>query len=212
MTTLRVERANDMALNVTWDREVWLYLPAEFPHGPYPDEDAWIATILKAHRQARWNRQQRRWLEEYLRGLRANNRVGAHRFAYFVDLRKVLLSVDVFEGPHDPHSTLHDITGSDGIDTDARPPVVVDIVAQGLGPGTRVERALTVPMTTHERIGPGDGATEVIVMVFWVFRSEEADVVITATKSDPAVLAAALPDIEALIDGIAVEPDEEETP
>lgn len=195
-------------MRVTWDREVWLYLPLEFPHGPYPNEDAWIATILKAYRRAGWNRRQRQWLEEYLRGLRANNVVGAHRFAYFVDPRRTLVSVDVFEQPHDPDTTLHDITGSDGIDTDAEPAVVVDVVAQGLGPGTRVERALTVPITTHERIGTEDGPTEVIIMVFWVFRSQAADVVITVTKSDRAVLAAALPDIETLIDGIAVESDE----
>jgi len=194
-----------MALKVTWDREVWLYLPLKFPYGPYPDENSWIATIVGAYRRARWNRKQRQWLEEYLRGLRANNRVGAHRFAYFADPLRILLALDVYEGPHDPHTTLHDITGSDGVDTDARPPVVVDVVAQGLGPGTRVERALTVPITTHERIGTGDGPTEVITMVFWVFRSEAADVVITATKSDPAVLASALPDVERLIDGITVD-------
>jgi hypothetical protein len=197
-----------MVLKITWDREVWLYLPLEFPHSAYADEDAWLATIMAAYRRAGWSRKQRQWLEDYLRGLRANNRVGAHRFAYMVDPLRLLVSVDVFEGPHDPHLTLHDITGSDGVDTDARPPVVVEMVAPGLGPGTRVERALTVPITTHERIGTGDGPTELITMVFWVFRSQTADVLVTATKSDPAVLVAVMPAIEALIDGITVQPVE----
>lgn len=201
-----------MALRITWDRELWLYLPLEFPHGPYLDEDTWIATISDAHRRAGWKRGQREWLADYLRGLRANNRAGAHRFAYLADPRRILISVDVHEAPADPDATLHDITGSDGVDSDARPPVVVDVVAQGLGPGVRVERALTVPLTTHERLGEGQGPTEVIVMVFWVFRSDAADVVITATKSDPAVLASVMPEIEALIDGIVVELDPADDP
>lgn len=194
-----------MPLRMTWDRALWLYLPVEFPWGEYATEDAWIARVTDSFAKARWKRRDLGDLALYLRGLRANNRAGAHRFAWLADPRRVLASVDVFEVPHDPHVTLHEITGSDGVETDARPPVVVDVVAAGLGPGTRVERAMTVPITTNERIGSGTGPTEVILMVFWVFRSEAADIFVTTTSKDPATLATLMPEIERLIDGIELE-------
>lgn len=197
-----------MPLRVTWDRALWLYLPVEFPWNEHPTEAAWIASVVDAFRRAKWKRRDLAELAAYLEGLRANNRVGAHRFAWLADPRRVSASVDIHELPHDPETTLDDITGSDGVDTDVRPAVVVEVEAAGLGPGHRVERALRVPITTQERLGTGDGPTEVILMVFWVFRTPQSDVVATVTSKDPAKLAMLMPDIERLIDGVVVEPDE----
>lgn len=199
-----------MPLRVTWDRGLWLYLPVEFPWQDYPTEAAWISTVVGAFRRAKWKRRELADLALYLEGLRANNRVGAHRFAWLADPRRVLQAIDIHETPHDPDLTLHDVTGSDGIASDARDAVVSEVVAAGLGPGHRVERALRVPITTHERLGPGDGPTEVILMVFWMFRSRHSDVVVTVTSKDPIKLATLMPEIERLIDGVVIEPEEAE--
>ncbi|MCR2813177.1 hypothetical protein [Microbacterium sp. zg.Y1084] len=193
-----------MTLLIDWDRERWLYVPGAFPWHVYPDEDAWVDTIAGAFGRASWTDAETGWLGDYLRGLRANNQAGAHRFAWLVDPRTLLVSVDVFDLPPDPSATLHDLTGSDGTAADAREPLVVDIVAAGLGPGTRVERVLRVPHTTAESLGPPQD--ELLAMVFWVFRSAEADVVVTVSHSEPAMIAAVLPEIEQLVDTIAPAP------
>lgn len=193
-----------MSLLIDWDRERWLYLPTAFPWHVYPDEDAWIDTITGAFVRAGWSAGEAGWLGDYVRGLRANNQGGAHRFAWLVDPRKLLLSVDVFDLPADPAATLHDLTGSDGTSADTREPFVAEIVASGLGPGTRVERVIRVPRSTHETIG--EPQEEVLMLVAWVFRSAEADVIVSVTHSEPAVLAAALPEVEQLIDTITPAP------
>jgi hypothetical protein len=194
-----------MTLSIDWDRERWLYIPTDFPWHVYPDEDTWIATIAGAFGRWGWSESETGWLGDYLRGLRANNRSGAHRFAWLVEPRKLLSSVDVYDLPHDPETSLHDITGADGTDADLREPVVTAVVARGLGPGHRVERALRVPRAEHEAIGTPE--EEVMLMVFWVFRSADADVVVTATHGEPILLAAVLPEIEQLIDTMSVVPD-----
>lgn len=191
-----------MSLLIDWDRERWLYLPTAFPWHVYPDEDAWISTITGAFRRAGWRDEEAGWLGDYLRGLRANNRGGAHRFAWLVDPRKLLVAVDVFDVPHDATSTLHDLTGADGTPADTREPFVAEVVARGMGAGTRVERVMRVPRSTHENIG--EPQEEVLMMVFWAFRSDAADVIVSVTHREPAVLASVLPDVEQLIDAISL--------
>ncbi|WP_448256549.1 hypothetical protein [Microbacterium aurum] len=194
-----------MSLTIDWDRERWLYLPDAFPWHVYPDEDAWITTITGAFVRAGWTAEQASWLGDYLRGLRANNTSGAHRFAWLLDPQAVLASIDVFDLEADPDQTLADLTGSDGSSDDLRPPLVTEVTAADLGSGHRVERSLRVPRPAHESIDDDDPVgDDVMLMVFWVFRSPRADVVVTATHGEPLALAAVLPDIEALIDRIRV--------
>lgn len=194
-----------MSLHIDWDRERWLYVPTTFPWHVYPDENAWAETIAGAFGRAGWSADETGWLADYLRGLRANNQAGAHRFAWLVDPRKLLASIDVFDLPHDPDATLHDIAGASGTDLDLREPLVTDVVGAGLGPGHRIERVLRSPRPEHEAIGPVED--ELVFMVFWVFRSAAADVVVTATHREPTVLAAVLPEIEQLVDTISVVAD-----
>lgn len=191
-----------MSLLIDWDRDRWLYLPASFPWHVYADEDAWLDTISDAFGRAGWTPEQRGWLCDYLRGLRANNTAGAQRFAWLVEPQSVLGSIDVFDLPHDPDASLDDLSGSAGTDADLRPPVVTQVVGAGLGPGHRVERALRAPRPAHEAIGPVE--EDVVMMTLWVFRSPQADVVVTATHGEPVALAAMLPDIEAFVDTISL--------
>jgi hypothetical protein len=48
-------------------------------------------------------------------------------------------------------------------------------------------------------------------MLFWVFRSDAADVFVTTTSKDPSTLATLMPEIERLIDGVELEADAAET-
>lgn len=191
-----------MSLMIDWDRERWLYLPEAFPWHVYADEDAWIDVITEAFRRAGWTAQEAAWLGDYLRGLRANNTTGALRFAWLVDPRTVLASIDVFDLPADPGQSLAELTGSGGTDADLRPPLVTEVTASRLGSGHRVERSLRVPRPGHESLGPV--TEDVMLMVTWAFRSPRADVVVTTTHSDPLALVALVPEVEAFLDTVAL--------
>lgn len=191
-----------MALKIDWDRERWLFIPNEFPWHVYETEDAWVEMIAGVFQRAGWQAEQVTWLRDYLRGLRANNTAEAWRFAWLVDPGELQVSIDVFERPHAPDISLHDMTGSDGSDEDVRPPIIEQVVAAGLGPGYRVDRAFRVPHSTHEVIGAV--REEILGMVFWVFRGGGSDVVVTLVGSQPTVMAAVLPDIAKFIDTIEV--------
>src|SRR5690625_1636278 len=103
-----------MALNIKWDRGVWLYVPSECPWQQFADAESWVTALVDAYREADLTEDEAEWLGDYVRGLRANNTAGAHRFAWFGDPTKVLLSVDVFEQAHDPSLSLDDLVGSEG--------------------------------------------------------------------------------------------------
>lgn len=184
-----------MTLAVDADRSRWLYVPVEFPLGRFADEPAWRDAVVGA---SGFEDERATWLADYLTGLRANNTGGAHRYAWIGDGFATLVSLDARSWPHDAGLTLHEISGSDGVDTDARPALVTEITVPGLGTGDRVERAMRVPVTAAESIGPGTPETEIVFLVLWVFRGSE-DVVFSMSSADPTVIARALPDAEALM-------------
>lgn len=194
-----------MSIAIDWDRDTWLFVPDAFPWHVYPDEDAWIDAVVGAFRRFGMRRRDREVLAEYLRGIRANNRFGAHRFLRYDAGILGGTTLDVFVQDHDPDASLDDLVGSEAHDTDVSDPIVTPVVTDGLGPGVRVERALRVPTHTEEVIG--DSPEETLHYNFWVFRTDTSDVIVSVTDREPLKEGSLLTDIEAFVASVTLVED-----
>lgn len=195
-----------MSIALDWDRGAWLYVPAEFPWTAYPDEAAWLDAVVATVAAAGGDDSRTEFLLDYLPGLRANNTQAAHRFSWLGDGFATLATLDAHSWPHDPALSLHEISGADGVETDARLPLVTELEFEGLGRGVRVERAMRVSVTDAESLGEG-GPTEIVFIVFWVFRGAIDDVVFTMANADPIAIARTLEDAEKLVAAASVVSD-----
>ncbi|WP_100814209.1 hypothetical protein [Microbacterium lacus] len=167
-----------MPLRVDFDRDLWLYIPTEWPWMGYPTLENWRDAVVAALADAYgYDAATRDWLSATLEGMVRGAGEGEERFAYLGRPHESIGMVSLYEWATLAESSLDDLLGvTDG--ASVRPPVVSPIEGAGLGPGTKAVRFTT------EAAPEASSAPAVVGVAHWVWRLPDRDVILIAGDSD----------------------------
>ena len=175
-----------MSLHVDFDRDLWVYVPAEWPWEGFATLEQWTAALVGALGDAHgYDRPMREWLADTLAGMSRGADAHEHRFGYLSRPHEALGLASIYELPARRDVTSDDLLGV-GDPRAARPVEAQAFDGGRLGPGHTATRHVT----------DDDGALTAVT--HWVWRRPDRDVLMIAGDADPARFAALRGDYDAL--------------
>lgn len=183
-----------MALDIEYDLDRWLYVPARFPWESFTDETAWADAVSGGYggtgpRAA--PEELVAWLRDYLLGAVRSNRDGTIRFAHLPSITAPNAIVDVYDLPHDPAQPLSALTHEDQGPA-IRPAEVVPFASDRLGAGVKSIRWVRLEGGSIMR------ATN------WVWRTGGRDIVVLTASADIPLSEALDPFVDELARAIRI--------
>lgn len=172
-----------MPLRVDFDRDLWLYIPTEWPWMGYPTLESWRDAVVSALADAyRYDASMRDWLSATLEGMVRGAAPHEERFAYMVRPHEVIGMASLYEWATIADSSLDDLLGV--ADPGAvRPPTVTPVEGAGLGPGTKAVRFVS-DAQSNALAGSPQAAPTIVGVAHWVWRLPDRDIILIAGDSD----------------------------
>lgn len=190
-----------MTLQVEMDRDSWVYVPSEWPWGPFETSVDWRDALVAAIGDAQgYGEGTREWLAATLDGIVASSDAQEHRFAYLAAPLADLAVVSVYELPR--YDAPDDELLGVGDPTAVRPPVVAEFAGGGLGDGRKSLRFVADP----------DDADSLSGIAHWVWRLDDRDVVMIVGDGDLARFQRLQDTFDALARAITTIDDPADTP
>lgn len=190
-----------MPLRVDFDRDLWLYIPAEWPWMGHPTLESWRDAVVTAIADAYvYDAATRDWLSATLEGMVRGAGAGEERFAYMARPHEIIGMVSLYEWATLAGSSLDDLLGVTD-DASVRPPVVTPVEGAGLGPGTKAVRF------TGEAAPDASAAPTIVGVAHWVWRLPGRDVILIAGDSDLVRFDELQPAFDDLARSISLAPD-----
>ena len=180
-----------MTLRVDFDRDLWLYVPTQWPWMGYARPEDWRDAVVAAVGDAHgYDRSLRDWLGATLEGMVRGATPGEERFAYLARPHETIGMASLYEWASSPDAELDDLLGIRG-DVSIRPPQVTPIEGAGLGHGTKAVRFVDESRTnadagTAGSAGRSGGAATIVGVAHWVWRLADRDVIMIAGDADLA--------------------------
>lgn len=187
-----------MTLQVDFDQDLWVYVPAEWPWEGFASMEQWRDTLVDALADAySFDEPLRAWVSDVITGIVRSMDEGEHRFAYLSRPHEALAIASIYEWAR-TEATSEQLLGVD--DPRAlRAPVVKEFAGGRLGAGMK---ALRNPVDETD-------ANTVSVVAHWVWRLPDRDVVMIVGDSDLPRFDALHDDFDALARAIGIVPDDE---
>lgn len=176
-----------MTLHVDFDRDLWLYIPTEWPWESYPSLDAWSQAIADAMTVAYgYDRAMQDWVRSVVEGMSRGAGADEHRFGYLSRPHEDLGMASIYELPSTPASEAEML----GLAPDAS-------AAQSFAGG----RLGTGLVAARRQVGEDGSDTAV---THWLWRRADRDVLMIAGDPDPARFERLRPAYDALARSIAL--------
>ena len=175
-----------MTLQVDFDRDLWVYVPTDWPWEQFATLEQWRDALVRALGDAYgYDEPMREWLAATLDGLSRGADPEEHRFAYLARPHEVIGIASIYELEAAPETSLHELLGVED-DAVARPVEGQTFVGGRLGDGH----------TATRHVIDEDGAINVVA--HWVWRLPDRDVVMIVGDFDLARFETLRADYEAL--------------
>ena len=177
-----------MTLRVDFDRDLWLYVPTQWPWMGYARLEDWRDAVVAAVGDAHgYDRSLRDWLGATLEGMVRGATPGEERFAYLARPHETIGMASLYEWASSPDAELDDLLGIRG-DASIRPPQVTPIEGAGLGHGTKAVRFVDESRTNADAgtAGSAGRAATIVGVAHWVWRLADRDVIMIAGDADLA--------------------------
>ncbi|MFT4214483.1 MAG: hypothetical protein QM622_06875 [Microbacterium sp.] len=184
-----------MSLHVDFDRDLWIYVPAEWPWEAYDSLEQWSATLVGVLGDAYgYDAAMRDWLSATVQGMSRGIDELEHRFAYLSRPHETLGIASIYELPTRPDSPLEELVGVG--DPRATRPVEASVFTGGrLGDG----------MTATHHVVDDDGTVSVVT--HWAWRIDERDVLMIVGDFDLARFESLRADYDTLARAIGTSED-----
>lgn len=190
----------DLDLLIGHDPDVWVPLPATWPHDGHRAPRSWIKATVRAvaERSEGATRASRSWLTEVLSALARWSPADERRYLYLPDIATPpsLLRVQYGFAQGDRDTALRAMVLESDL-APIEPPVVEEIETTDLGRGLRGVRYSAV-----------EGDDGLLATLVYAFRAEPYDVRISCQVGGPEGVPAMLAEVDHFVDGISVVPAE----
>lgn len=163
-----------MTLQVDFDRDLWVYVPTEWPWEQFAALEQWRDALVGSLGDAYgYDEPMREWLTATLEGLSRGAEAEEHRFAHLARPHEAIGIASIYELEDAPETSLDELLGVD--DAAAIRPVEPETFVGGrLGDGH----------TATRHVADDEGAINVVA--HWVWRLPDRDVVMVVGDFDLA--------------------------
>ncbi|MBN9215780.1 MAG: hypothetical protein ABS62_11750 [Microbacterium sp. SCN 70-200] len=181
-----------MTLHADFDRDLWVYVPTEWPWEGFDSLEEWSGTLVGALSEAYgYDTSMREWLTATVQGLSRSADENEHRFAYLSRPHEAIGIASIYELPARPDTPLEELVGV-GDPRATRPVVAAPFSGGRLGAGLSATRHVT------------DDDGTVSVVTHWVWRLGERDVLMIVGDFDLARFEALRADYDTLARAIGM--------
>lgn len=179
-------------LQVDFDRDLWLYVPAEWPWEQFGTLEDWSSAIVTSLTDAYgYDAPMQEWVRATVEGMSRGVGEYEYRFGYLSRPHEALGMASIYELPAGTGASLDDLLGLPADDA-VRPVIVEPFEGGRLGAG--------VTATRHDVDADGS----ISAVTHWVWRTPVADVVMIAGDPDPGRFATLRDDYDSLARAIGV--------
>ncbi len=163
-----------MSLHVDFDRDLWVYVPAEWPWEQFRGVEEWSTALVNALGEAYgYDASMREWLDATLQGMSRGADADEHRFAYLARPHEVLGLASIYEQPVHADLSPEQLAGADD-------PRATRPVAAAPFEGGRLGRGLSAVRHLADENGI------ITAVAQWVWRLDDRDVLMVVGDDDLA--------------------------
>ncbi|WP_129590474.1 hypothetical protein [Cryobacterium aureum] len=181
-------------IRVDFDRDLWLYVPEEWPWNQFADLDDWAGTITRLLTDAySLDQPTARWIDESLHSIATDRPETESRFVYLANPAEFVFFVSVLYPTSSPELTLDDLAAvHDPAATSAV--MVTTFLSDLLGDGVRSIRYADVGEPDHD----------IAAIAQYAWQKNGLDVVMIAANFNIALLTELLPIVDDLARSISI--------
>ncbi|WP_104134841.1 MULTISPECIES: hypothetical protein [unclassified Cryobacterium] len=181
-------------IRVDFDRDLWLYVPEEWPWNQFADLDDWAGTITVLLTDAyTLDAATARWIDESLHSIANDRPKTESRFVYLANPAESVFFVSVLYPARSPELTLDDLAAvHDPAATSAV--AVTTFSSELLGDGVRSIRYADAGEPDHD----------IAAIAQYAWKGDDLDVVVIAANFNIALLTELLPIVDDLARSISI--------